>query len=113
LTRRVWKYTLEFHTPSVFDMPEDAEIVHVHDQNGLPTIWALVDDTKPTMKRIFYPCGTGMDVVRRDAKYIGSTHHDGFVWHIFEIPEPETMEQKIRREFAPLSQKDLNTPMTI
>ena len=112
MTRRVWKYTLEFHTPSVFDMPEDAEIVHVNEQNGFPTMWVLVDDCAPTMERIFFICGTG-DAIRRDAKYVGSVHDGEYVWHIFEIPEPETMEQKIRREFAPLSQKDLNTRMTM
>jgi hypothetical protein len=94
-------------------MPEGAEIVHVHDQNGLPTIWALVDDSKPAVRRVFYVRGTGFNLIRDDTKYIGTTHNPPFVWHIFEIPEPETMEEKIKREFVPLSQKDLNTRMTI
>jgi len=96
----------------MFEMPEDAEIVYVNEQNGFPTMWALVDDSAPTMERIFFICGTG-DVIRRDAKYVGSIRDGEYVRHVFEIPEPETMEQKIRREFAPLSQKDLNTRMTM
>lgn len=79
----IYKYPLELESaPQAVSMPVGAEILHVANQDGHPTIWARVDIDAPNVTRHFYVFGTGRNCPERG--YVGTTHADGFVWHIFE-----------------------------
>lgn len=81
----IYKYPLELKSDvQAVEMPEGAEILHVADQRGRPSLWALVDPNAPTVLRGFAVFGTGHTCP--EDGYVGTTHADGFVWHIFEAP---------------------------
>ena len=83
MNNAIYKYPLILG-PSVqlIQMPEGAEILHVATQLGRPTRWARVDVDAPLKGRAFAVCGTGQPCPADG--YLGTTHADGFVWHIFE-----------------------------
>lgn len=78
----IFKFRLE-HLAEEVQMPVGAQILHVHDQDGGPCIWALVDpDAKKEVRR-FFIVGTGHKFDPR-WQYIGTAHCGGLVWHVFE-----------------------------
>lgn len=89
------------------EMPKGAKILHVHAQRGNPCIWALVEPDRKPEKRRFYSYGTGMEIdanvwlgtpdytaltceftehndSKKDLHYVGTSHFDGMVFHVFE-----------------------------
>ena len=66
-------------------MPEGAEILHVGDQNGTITIWALVDVETEFLYREFIIVGTGQQIPYDKYTHIGTVFQGSFVWHIFEV----------------------------
>ena len=68
-------------------MPVAARVLHVHEQGGIPTLWALVDDLDgtPIERRKFRIVGTGHGDVEATDVYVGSAHCGAFVWHVFEV----------------------------
>jgi len=65
------------------EMPFDAEILTIADQNGEAKIWAKVDPEADTETRYFKIVGTGHDVPE-GYFYITTFHQGSFVWHVFE-----------------------------
>ena len=43
--KEVWKFGLLDVSTFFLDMPEDAEVLHLAMQDGIPTLWASVDPT--------------------------------------------------------------------
>lgn len=87
----IWKFPIDLVTPlgfltdtPVIDMPEGAVILTMQLQDGIPTLWALVDPSKPPTPRVFHIVGTGHPVPTRDVEYINTWQRDGFVFHVFE-----------------------------
>lgn len=74
---------------SRFQMPVGAKVLFVHEQNGNPCMWALVDPEAPTEIRAFRMVGTGhlVDDIT-DESYCGTALllQGSFVIHIFEVP---------------------------
>lgn len=88
--RTVWKYTWPLPSDRAsFDMPRDAEVLHVHEQNGTVCLWARVVVGRAIKRRDFILCGTGHPVPPLDFPYIGTAHlNDGqLVLHVFETAE--------------------------
>ena len=89
MSKIVYKYPLHLKEEQEIIMPDGAKILHIGDQNGTVTIWALVPVTKnPKLnKHTIYLHGTGNiadddTMVYRD--YLGSVEQlTGFVWHLF------------------------------
>lgn len=78
--KTIHKYTL---TPFIL-MPKGAEILHIAHQEGLLTIWALVNPEKEEEERKFRIAGTGWNIFDNE-KHL-STYQDGeLVWHVFEV----------------------------
>jgi hypothetical protein len=81
----IWKYPLPFPGKDMFalDMPEDARLLRVEVQRGVPCLWALVEPGKPLEMQQFAIVGTGHPCP--DIGYVGSFHLlDGdFVGHLF------------------------------
>ena len=85
----IWKFELESTQLQAIEMPLDAEILTVQVQDNIPCIWALVDPTKKTGKRVFDIFGTGCDITSGggiDREYIGTyqVNNGMFVFHVFE-----------------------------
>lgn len=83
--RVVWKYQgdLYCYGGQRFDMPADAQVVHVAEQNGLMTLWAEMDLSAPFVSRQFVLVGTGHPIAA-GLVYVGTIMRDPFVWHVYE-----------------------------
>lgn len=69
-------------------MPHNAGILHVHSQNGVPTLWYEFDsEVKGTDHRTFAWVGTGNPFDGFNWAYMGTVHTDMFVWHVYEVDE--------------------------
>jgi hypothetical protein len=87
MNRSVWKFPLFVVGSQEIDMPEGADIVSAQLQNGVPTLWALVDPAEEFEKRIFEIYGTGHPIAGEDKEFlvfVGTVQQGSLVWHIFE-----------------------------
>lgn len=86
--RVVYKYPLTWNSDIRIVMPASAEILCVHLQGKVPTLWAIMDEgDKETIERTFTIVGTGHSApAALFGRYIGTllTDNDQFVWHVFE-----------------------------
>lgn len=82
----VWKYPLRANVSEI-ELPEGAQILHVHGQQNIPTLWALVDPAEPAETHRIVALATGEQFhgERESLSYIGTVHQFGgdLVWHIF------------------------------
>ena len=86
----VWKYPLCGVDSIAVSMPAGAKVLAFHLQHGQPTIWALVDPSRPTETRRFRLVGTGDEIScgsRLRPSYVGTVHVDRpvLVFHLFEM----------------------------
>jgi len=89
MTLRVWKYTLPLNDDTtILNMPMHAELLHFDNQNGIPTMWVLVDPEggDGSEVRSFRIVGTGHKL-KDDVFYysVGTAIFGPFVWHLFEV----------------------------
>lgn len=83
--KTIWKYPLLPGRTTVWNMPIGARTLFFAMQNGLPTLWALVDPLAERHSCAVYVIGTGHPVPD-ETRYVGSVLDGEFVWHCF-IPE--------------------------
>lgn len=87
--RTIWKYNLSRTDLQKIQMPIDAELLYVDNQGG-PTLWALVDTDNPSVERLICIVGTGHPIPGPEISgrfayaYVGSVLDGPFVWHIFD-----------------------------
>lgn len=85
----VWKFP--FKGPDdfpVITMPLGAQPLHFGVQEGIPTLWALIDPEAPIVRHAFRFAGTGHPIeTGRNPVYIGSCFHGPLVWHLFDLGE--------------------------
>ena len=82
--RTIYKYQLELS--SEVEIPEGGKVLTFQYQNGIRTIWVLVDTSNPPVKRKFLIQGTGWELPDYDMEYIGTAQQGVlFVWHLFEL----------------------------
>lgn len=84
----IFKYRLEIPL-TVIDMPDEAQLLHVHEQDGDPFLWALIDNDKPHRPRQILTVGTGwqtqLETMAGDSiPYVGTSHIGPYVWHTFD-----------------------------
>lgn len=82
--KTIYKYRIDFD--KTLELPEGSEVLSFQYQDEKPTIWVLVDTTKPLVKRHFSIYGTGWEVAEEGLKFIGTAKEDVFIWHLFEAP---------------------------
>lgn len=79
--RAIYKYSVPAVIPHFVE-----HILKLDYQNGVPTIWALVDTSRePEPKMSVYFVGTGWplsDLEKRET-YIGTLFDNDYVWHFF------------------------------
>jgi hypothetical protein len=84
----IWKYPLEVTDRVGLAMPPGALFLDIQVQNGVPCLWALVDETKQDYEdRSIAIYGTGHPLPEELGKYIASFQmmFGGLVFHAFEV----------------------------
>ncbi len=85
MAEQIWKFPFGVEGRFELRMPVGAKILKVEVQNGKPTMWALVNPSKPEEVRRFLIIGTGHDLPPDlPIRYIETFQHPPFVWHLFE-----------------------------
>lgn len=89
IEQRIWKYQLKVTDWQNISMPQDAEILTVQVQNGIPCLWALVNPEAETEIRCIEIFGTGNQILSgmgASRKYISTFQipEAGLVFHVFE-----------------------------
>ena len=87
MSKKIFKYQLETTSIQEIEMPQGSEILCIQTQNGIPCIWALVEQNATVTKRKFLIVATGHSLPKnRNIKYIGTYQlSDGrMVFHCFE-----------------------------
>lgn len=80
----ILKYPLALmQGPQAVDMPVGAEVVHVHEQHGVPIMWARTHESASITRRQFAVFATG-EHIGRDWRYLGTAHIGDYVWHVCE-----------------------------
>jgi len=84
-----YKLTRELTTPGIKEievqLPFFSPIVSVEVQRGYLCIWAESEiGTKDLVNAKFIIAETG-DSIPNNTKHIGTIHHTGWVWHLYEI----------------------------
>lgn len=77
----IWKYKID----GSIQMPKDAKILTVQNQDGEEHLWALVNPINELEVRKFIIIGSGQSFDDTDANYIGTYQQPPFVWHLFEL----------------------------
>lgn len=86
MAKGVWKFTISAINETIaFSMPENAEVLFVREQRGVPCMWCRVDTSLPHEIREFTLVGTGHPAP--DGPYRGSffINEGQFVFHLFEV----------------------------
>lgn len=83
--RTIWKFPLKVTDRQFVNMPLNAEILTVQNQNGAACLWALVDPEQQIVEaRAFEVIGTGNPIGDGRRRYIGTFQQPPLVWHVFE-----------------------------
>lgn len=88
MKKQIWKFEIN-PNKVIVEMPKDAEILTIQNQNGYACIWALVNPENEKEKRHFEVFGTGHNIyydIGVERKYINTFQLEGgeFVFHLFE-----------------------------
>lgn len=85
--KAIWKYPLAVTDEQTVNMKQGAEILCVQVQDGVPCLWAVIDDVLPGRLRSFRLYGTGHPVDDL-GRYVGTfqLHGGSLVFHLFEVP---------------------------
>lgn len=84
MTLVIWKTILDPLSIMEIEMPDDAEILCVREQQGGVCMWYRCDPRNPRVGRTFHVCGTGQPRPSPTGKYLGSAHLGPMVFHVFE-----------------------------
>lgn len=82
----IHKYALAVTGFQSIDMPLDAQILSIQNQQGSLEIWAKVVPNTDMVQRHFEIYGTGRIIQPGQRTYLATVQMDGgaLVWHIFE-----------------------------
>ena len=85
----IWKFQLDVKDEQLIQIPAGADILSVHCQHDVPTLWAKVDSNAPKKFRKVYIRGTGRGVIGEEGVFVDTClmAHGTLVWHVFIGPE--------------------------
>ena len=93
--KTIHKYPLTLLKTQTITMPDEAKVMCVQTQGGIPCIWAAVDTDMPLVNRSFLTVGTGHEITVDTLWYVGTYQQENgeFIWHVYEIsPISETSQ---------------------
>lgn len=80
----IFKTKLDVCDFQTIELPQNYNILHIAQQDGVPCMWYECDTDMPNVRLDVYCVGTGY---RMDGlppmKYIGTVQIDGYVWHYY------------------------------
>lgn len=80
----IYKYPLQVTREQKIKMPANANPLCVQMQNGVPTLWCVVDTYFAEVEFSVFCIGTGHEMPGILAIYVGTVQlSDGTVWHYF------------------------------
>lgn len=82
---RIYKYPLKITDRQAVNMPLGAQMLSVQMQNGVPCLWALVDEDAVCADHVLAMYGTGHPVDSLQKKFVATFQmpEHGLVWHVF------------------------------
>ena len=80
----IWKFPLALTDFVSVEMPENAVVLSVDNQDGVLCLWAMVEPDMPKDVRHFSIVGTGNPMPAGLKKFIGTVLMPPYVWHVFE-----------------------------
>lgn len=85
--RKIYKYELPVDGGIITIKQCIIKILSVQEQNGKPTMWAIVDpDIEATEPTEIVAIGTGWELPTGLDEYLGTAQDGyGFVWHYFSL----------------------------
>ena len=98
--RRIYKYQLmeaECITARI------EKFLHLDYQDGITTVWAIMNDDYPEVTYKIVVQGTGWDMPNDldESTYIGTLQAGFFVWHYFAVPDRRVREyQKVYNDYS-------------
>lgn len=87
MRKKVYKYQLELKSHQVIEMPKGSQILTFQEQNGILTLWAIVDTEEfKTEEREISIYATGYTIPDKCdvSNWIGTVQVGSLVWHVFE-----------------------------
>lgn len=81
----IHKFQFDITDDVTITMPEDAKILNVETQNGIPTLWALVNTDRVFKDHGFKLFGTGHEILDKwnTIDHVATFQVGPFVWHMF------------------------------
>lgn len=82
----IYKYEIIPGQKESIQLPADAKILCVHEQDGNPHVWVEIDLDKQSIERVLFIIGTGWrgNHIEDNDVYLGTAFCDGLVWHVYE-----------------------------
>ena len=85
----IWEYPLVVTDAQVLTIPKGAQIVAVQVQGNSPCLWAIVDQSEETERRVIRTFGTGHEILPSFLKfgtYLGTYRiaSGSLVFHVFD-----------------------------
>lgn len=85
--KTIYKYQFKICEQFKIMLSPNCNPLMVELQNGIPTMWILVDTEEMTRETKFRVVGTGHNLEFLNEElffHAGSFIHDKFVWHVFQ-----------------------------
>ena len=84
--KRILKYELSIEDEQTILLPDNAELLTVQVQRGVPCLWARVDTAELNVRRKIITHGTGHIVPDTTGRYVGTYQLDSgsLVFHVFD-----------------------------
>lgn len=73
------------YSPQWLYLPKGAKPLHFGEHNGELCLWVEVEHSGQFESRVFEMFAMGYEIPQ-GATHIGSVQHNGYVWHLYEIP---------------------------
>lgn len=83
---KVFKYPIDLIEYFNVNIPNGGVLLSFQVQEGVPMLWALVDENRQLEQRKFRVAGTGHPITDNIKAFVGTIQMEsGLVWHLFEI----------------------------
>ena len=82
--KTIWKFPLAVEQSQWITVPNDAQVLSIDVQSGIPCLWMLLGYSDAPMASREIRCfGTGQDVEASHDQFIGTVLVGSLVWHYF------------------------------
>jgi len=87
MRKTIWKYSVPIIDCFSIELPETAKILEVAQQGNYVYMWCELYTEAELVTRKFALFGTDFDLPTQPMTHIKTFQKDGFVWHLYELPQ--------------------------